>query len=93
MKEYKILIKDHEFETASLWLNHYKFIKPNQFAINLSENQNNAGCFDEDDYIIDLIKQKFKNVELIEISDKTIPLNPPLKKEEKNEFEICIKNN
>ncbi len=92
MKEYKILIKDHEFETAPLWLTHYKFIKPNQFVTNLSEDRNNAGCFDEDDYIIYLIKQKFKNVELIEISDKTIPLNPPLK-ETKNEFEICIQNN
>jgi len=82
MKEYQVLIKNHELKAGPLWLTHYKVINANQFVTSLSESRYNAGCFDEDDYILELFKQKFKNIEFIEVNNKTIPLQ----KEENNEL-------
>lgn len=83
MKEYQILIKDHGLEAGPLWLCNYKVVKFGQFITNLSEDRYDAGYFEEDDYIIELCKNKFLDLEIIEVQENIIKI-----KEETNELVV-----
>ncbi len=59
----KIMDKD-----CWLWLVFYKAKSPIEFVITLNPNIEDAGFFDEDDYIIQLCKENFEQVVLSEVA-------------------------
>lgn len=64
LKEYQILIKDHGLQTGPLWITGYKVVKRSQYIVFFSESRIDAAYFDEDDYILEICKDKFKDLEI-----------------------------
>ncbi len=74
--EVQILIKDHGLEEPPLWLTGYKVVNRTQFMTTLSASRIDAAYFDADDYIIEICKQKFKDIQIFEFKEEEtiIPL-------------------
>ena len=57
MNQYQVKIPEH-----NAYLARYKAVTPGQFVIDLNIDPEEAGRFDEDDYILELCRKSFPHV-------------------------------
>lgn len=73
LNEIQLLVEDHGLTTGKLWITGYKVVKRSQYVVFFSESQIDAAYFDQDDYIIELAKNKFKKLEVFEYNTDEKP--------------------
>jgi hypothetical protein len=74
LKEIQILVEDHGLpDLVNLWITGYKVVKGTQYVLFFSELRIDAAYFDEDDYIIELSKNKFNKLQIFEFEPEDEP--------------------
>lgn len=74
LNEIQLLVEDHGLpNVGKLWITGYKVVKRSQYILFFSQSRIDAAYFDEDDYIIELAKSKFKKLEVFEFESEDKP--------------------